>query len=388
MLPRVAFAIFLAAACRVSAQEACTDALPAPPPLLAQPQPVPSSAWLDLRQTTSRNSKTQEAPEWVEALSLLPGELTEGGTASKSVFRIRVTPPSPDYKILFFLPGELTEGGTASKSVFRIRVTPPSPDYKILFFRLYFDDKPNQQPELVAWDETGSHILRSGTLGAGMNLPSSDSLIIPMTGASAIDIEVPGDGKTIRAAYLDWMTSSEVVHPVNVEHRDIIAEPFSVVPALHAPPGDVENFGTVTATLAAEAIQLDARTQQNAVFQFPIEAQPLTALLTFEIANPRIDAPPEVYINGQNIGAVALTLPDLADPGYRGESEPLTTEMHFNYTGWLRAQRSGYRRLRNPSNASPAKVHLGQVGLSSPHRQLNFCDGEAVTLDWECSRRR
>ncbi len=76
----------------------------------------------------------------------------------------------------------------------------------------------------------------------------------------------------------------------------------------------------MTATLAAEAIGLDGPTQQNAVFQFPIEAQPLTALLTFEIANPRIDAPPEVYINGQNIGPVALTLPDLADPGYRGES--------------------------------------------------------------------
>src|SRR5258705_2570264 len=307
MLPRAAFAIFLAAVCRVSAQEACTDALPAPPPLLAQAHAVPSSEWLDLRQTESRNSKTQEAPEWVEALSLLPGELTEGGTASKSVFRIRVTPPSPDYKILFF--------------------------------RLYFDDKPNQQPELVAWDETGSHILRSGTLGAGMNLPSSDSLIIPMTGASAIDIEVPGDGKTIRAAYLDWMTSSEVVHPVNVEHRDIIAEPFSVVPALNEPPGDVENFGTVTATLAAEAIRLDGPTQQNAVFQFPIEAQPLTALLTFEIANPRIDAPPDVYINGQNIGPVALTLPDLGDPGYRGEVEPLSPQMHFHYTGWLRAQK-------------------------------------------------
>jgi hypothetical protein len=304
MLPR-AFAILMAAACRVSAQEALADGLPAPPAMLAQ-APLPSSAWLDLRQTTSRNSKTQEAPAWVEALTLLPGELTEGGTASKSVFRIRVTQPGPDYKILFF--------------------------------RLFFDDKPNLQPELVAWDESGTHILRSGTLGVGMNLPSSDSVIIPMTGASAIDIEVPGDGKTIRAAYLDWMTSSEVVHPVNAEHRDVIPEPFSAVPALRAPPEDIENFGTVTATLAAEAIRLEG-TQQNAVFQFPIEAEPLTALLTFEIANPRIDAPPNVYVNGQNIGPVALSLPDLADPGYRGESEPLTTEMHFNYTGWLRAQK-------------------------------------------------
>src|SRR5215813_3871011 len=288
MLTRAAFAIFLTSVCRVNAQLALPDDLPAPPVMLGQP--LPSSAWLDLRQTRSRNSKTQEAPAWVEALTLLPADPTEGSTASKSVFRIRVTPPGPEYKILFF--------------------------------RLFFDDKPNQQPELVAWDETGTHILRSGTLGAGMNLPSSDSVIIPMTGASAIDIEVPGDGKTIRAAYLDWMTSSEVVHPVNVEHRDIIAEPFSVVPALHAPPEDVENFGTVTATLAAEAIRLDARAQQNAAFQFPIEAEPLTAVLTFEIANPRIDSPP-----------------DLADPGYRGEAEPLTTEMHFNYTGWLRAQK-------------------------------------------------
>src|SRR5215471_16967280 len=232
MLPRAAFAIFLATVCRICAQEALTDALPAPAEATAEP--LPSSAWLDLRQTTSRNSKTQEAPAWVEALTLLPAEPAEGSNASKSVFRIRVTQPGPEYKILFF--------------------------------RLFFDDKPNQQPELVAWDESGTHVLRSGTLGTGMNLPTSDSVIIPMTGASAIDIEVPGDGKTIRAAYLDWMTTSEVVHPVNAEHRDVIPEPFSAVSALHPPPEDVENFGTVTATLASEAIQIDAQTQQSAVF--------------------------------------------------------------------------------------------------------------------------
>src|SRR5262249_35584245 len=276
MLTRAAFAIFLTSVCRVNAQLALPDDLPAPPVMLGQP--YRSGQWRNVRKRRPQNSKTKKAPAWVEALTLLPADPTEGSTASKSVFRIRVTPPGPEYKILFF--------------------------------RLFFDDKPNQQPELVAWDETGTHILRSGTLGAGMNLPSSDSVIIPMTGASAIDIEVPGDGKTIRGAYLDWMTSSEVVHPVNVEHRDIIPEPFSVVPKLHAPPEDVENFGTVTATLAPESIRLDSRTQQNAAFQFPIEAEPLTALLTFEIANPRIDAPPEVYVNGQNIGPVAFTLPD------------------------------------------------------------------------------
>ena len=305
MLVRATFAIFFAAVCRVCAQEALSDALPSPAEITTQP--FPESAWLDLRQNASRNSKTQNTPAWIEALTLLPSEATEGGSTAKSIFRIRVTQPSPDYQVLFF--------------------------------RLFFDDKANQQPELVAWDESGTHILHSGALGVGMNLPSSDSVLIPMTGASAIDIEVPGDGKTIRAAYLDWMTTSQVVHPVNAEHRDVIPEPFSSVPTLHAPPEDVENFGTVTATLSAEPIHIDGETQESAAFQFPIEAQPLTALLTFEIANPTIDAPPEVYLNGQDIGPVSLTLPDLADPGYRGEVEPLTPQMHFHYTGWLRAQK-------------------------------------------------
>ncbi len=258
MLVRVALAIFFAAVCRVGAQEALSEALPSPAEIT--PQPLPESAWLDLRQNAPRNSKTQNAPAWVEALTLLPGEATEGGGTSKSIFRIRVAQPSPDYHVLFF--------------------------------RLFFDDKPNQQPELIAWDESGTHILRSGALGVGMNLPSSDSVLIPMT-----------------------------------------------APALHAPPEDVENFGTVTATLAADPIRIDGETQENAVFQFPIEAQPLTALLTFEIANPAIDAAPEIFVNGQDIGPVSLTLPELADPGYRGEMEPLTTQMRFHYTGWLRAQK-------------------------------------------------
>src|SRR5205823_5343104 len=143
MLVRAAFAIFLAAVCRVCAQEALTDTLPAPPDATAQP--IPDSAWLDLRQTAPQNSKTQDAPAW-------------------------------------------------------------------------------------------------------------------------IDIEVPGDGKSIRAAYLDWMTASEVVHPVNAEHRDVIPEPFSSVPTLHAPPEDVENFGTVMATLATEPIRIDAQPEASAAF--------------------------------------------------------------------------------------------------------------------------
>jgi hypothetical protein len=301
MFLRVAvFALLFGVTSRVCAQEAFGDTLPTS--LVRAGQATPESAWLDLRQNAPQNSKTQNAPEWVEAVTLLPAQST----------------------------GDMT-----SKSVFRIRVAQPSANYQVLLFRLFFDDKPGEQPELVAWDESGTHVLHSGALGSGINLPSSDSVIIPITGALSIDIEVAGDGKTVRAAYLDWMTSSNVVHPRNADHRDVIPEPLFLYRRCIRPPRR-RAPGTVTA-LAAEPIRIGASVQKG-LFSLALD-QPLAALLSFEIANPQVDAAPEIYLNGENIGQASLALPDLADPGYRGEMQSLARQMHFQYTGWLRAQK-------------------------------------------------
>ena len=67
--------------------------------------------------------KIARGARWVEALTLLPGELTEGGGASKSIFRIRVTQPGPDYQDPF-LPIVLrrqSESAAGISSVGRIR---------------------------------------------------------------------------------------------------------------------------------------------------------------------------------------------------------------------------------------------------------------------------
>jgi hypothetical protein len=300
----VALALLIGTTSSVSAQEALPNSLAQS--VETRPGEVITSAWLDFRQNGPANSTVQNAPRWVEAVTMVPTQATESGTA---------------------------------KSVFRVRVAKPGEDYQVLFFRLFFEDKPDARPELVAWDESGTKVLRSGELGSGINLPSSDSVMIPMNGISTIDIEVPGDGKTVRGAYLDWMTSSEVVHPLNADRRDVIPEPFSSMPPLHSPEQDTEQFGTVSATLAADTIRIGPSMQQGAVFQFGIESQPLLALLTFEVASPRIDAPPAIYMNGEDIGPASLVLPELADPGFRGEMESLVKQMHFQYTGWLRAQK-------------------------------------------------
>jgi hypothetical protein len=264
------------------------------------------SAWLDLRQLPAANSKPQASPDWVEAISIVPSDKVPG---------------------------------VPEKTIFRIRLNRPSQESQVLFFRLFFDDNPGQQPQLTAWDESGTVVVQSGPLGAGIGLPTSESVMVPMVGVSTIDVEVPGDAKTIRGAYLDWMASAEVLHPISAEHRDLIPEPFSAMPPLHAATQDTERFGTVTASLADETIRIGASVSQGAAFQFGLESQPLMALLTFEVASPNIASPPEVFVNGESIGAVTVTLPDLADPAYRGETASLLRGMRFQYTGWLRAQK-------------------------------------------------
>src|SRR5437764_596893 len=184
MLSRViAFFVALAAVSPIYAQEVFVNGL----------QKIPSngtggdveSAWLDLRQTPVANSKPQAAPDWVESVMIVPAEV---------------------------------QAGIPLSTIFRIRLGHPRSDFQVLFFRLFFDDNPEQKPHLVAWDESGSLVLQSAPLGLGVNLPTSESVMVPMVGVSTIDIEVPGDGKTIRGAYLDWMTSAEVLQPMKFQY--------------------------------------------------------------------------------------------------------------------------------------------------------------------------
>jgi hypothetical protein len=305
LLRALAFAALVLAAAPVRGQEAVAHGLPRRAGATAKQVPT-HSAWLDLRQTPATNSTPQTAPHWVEAVTLVPVAPKADGVA---------------------------------KTIFRIRVSRPRPELQLLLFRLFFEDKPQQRPSIIAWDESGSQVLRSRELGAGIDLATSDTVMLPMLGVSCIDVEVPGDGKTVRGVYMDWMASRSVAHPLAAGPRDVIPEPFAATAPLHAPDTDSETFGTVTATLAPETIRIGASISQGAAFQFPIESRPLMALLTFEVSSARIDSPPEVFVNGESLGPVSIALTDLADPGYQGETQRLIDGMRFHYTGWLRAQK-------------------------------------------------
>ena len=130
-----------------------------------------------------------------------------------------------------------------------------------------------------------------------------------------------------------------MVHPPSAGSQDVVPEPFAATLALHPPAQDSEEFGTVTASLSADLIRIGSTSSEAVVFEFGLESQPLLALVTFEIASPRIDSPPEVIANGENVGPASLVMPGLADPGYRGEMHAIVSQMQFQYTGWLRAQK-------------------------------------------------
>jgi hypothetical protein len=307
-------------------------------PAFAITTPVSGNAWIDLRQN-AKPGAVQSVPKWVEAVTFI----------------------SPDAQT------------NTAPSVFRIRLAKPSGRASVLFFRLFFNDQTSARPEIVAWDESGSQLLRSGPLGTGIDLESSESVMIPMHGITTIDVEVPGDGNSVRGAYLEWMSSSEMAHPPSAGSQDVIPEPFAATLALHAPAQDSEEFGTVTALLSADSIRIASTSSEAAVFEFGLESQPLLALITFEIASPRIDSPPEVIANGENVGPASLVLPGLADPGYRGEMRNIVSQMQFQYTGWIRAQRivpvsalhAGTNNITiiNGPNAAGAVIRATQIQL-------------------------
>src|SRR5438094_5936264 len=301
--------------------------------------PVSGSAWIDLRQN-AKPGAVQNAPYWVEAVTFIPAG-TQADAAVPSVFRIRLARP----------------GGRAT----------------VLFFRLFFNDQTSARPAIVAWDESGSQLLRSGPLGAGIDLESSESVMIPMHGITTIDVEVPGNGTSVRGAYLEWMGRSEVVNASGVGSQDAVPQPFAATLPLHAPAQDAEEFGTVTAPLSTDLIRIGSTSSESATFEFGLESQPLVALITFEIAGPRIDSPPEVIANGENVGPASLVMPGLGDPGYRGEMHAIVSQMQFQYTGWLRAQkivpvsalRTGTNNITiiNGPNAAGAVIRATQIQL-------------------------
>lgn len=261
------------------------------------------TAWVDLRNT---RSDSQTVPSWVEGIEYRGSRQTAAG----------------------------------ARSVFRIRLSRPAAATDDLQIRLLFDDRPaSYGPEVTAWDELGAEVIRSGPLGQGLDLPSSDTVTFPMEGVNYLEIEAPADGSSVRGVFLTWLTKTEIRQAADFASGETIRQPFHILAPRRASKDDAYLFGVVTATLQTEPLTLKAPAANATTLQFDLESQPLVAVLTYEALGVTIDAPPDVAVNGHSLGACAFSLPDLADPAFQGLARTLDPQMAFRYTGWVRGQK-------------------------------------------------
>lgn len=268
-------------------------------------QPAPFSAWLDFNVLGRANSTAPALPIWFESCQsdTHPATLT--------------SPP---------------------KTVFRFRLRRMPSLHRDVLLRLYFDDLPDMHPIVTAWTETGRERFRSTPLGTGIGLPSQESVIIPVDDTDYIDVEIPGDGTNVRGAFVTSLKTAETRQPYDFNALPLLNDPFGKLPELKLPTDDLRIYGRVRAAIDNQIMRLDPRGDNSGEWTFELSAQPLAAVFSFEILNADLTAPPLVSVNGGAAVAASIHWPDLADPGYRGESRALEPGMRFQYTGWLRAQ--------------------------------------------------
>ncbi len=263
-------------------------------------QPTPFTTWLDFRALTDASARKAGLPIWVESVQRV------SGVSGNSIYRIR-------FRHLAGLGDDLQ-------------------------LRLFFHDLPNAGPSITGWTETGSQPFVAGPLGQGLGVETSETLVVPAGALDYLDVDVPGDGKTVRGAFITALRRESVWHALDFAAPENLVDPFGAPGRTATSEDDKLLYGRVRATLDAEPLTLDPARGTDAAYEFSLDTPPLLAAVTFEILGASPTALPQAFINGQPLGTASITFPDLADPGFRGASHPLEKGLRFRYTGWLRAQ--------------------------------------------------
>lgn len=312
--------------------------------------PTPFSVWLDLAALARPTPPRIGLPIWLESVE------------------VQRFPAKAD---------------RAEQTSFRLRFRPVGELNREIQLRVFFDDKPEARPKVTGWSETGALRYSSPVLGAGLNLPTSAVLTIPVKGINYLDITVAGRGSSIRGAFVSSLTTTEQRIARDFVSPQETVDAFGNVPVI--PPGrdDSYLYGRVRAALEAGPVKLEpGPVAGETVYDIQLESAPLMAVLTFEILNAEIAFPPEIIVNSRRMGPVSLHLPDLADPAFRGDVRPAEGAMRFHYTGWLRCHKlipggmlkAGLNRISFGLNNTlrPVAVRSVELQLKYPWQNLDY----------------
>lgn len=260
-------------------------------------QPVPFSVWLDFNELAG-GSKPPALPIWMESFEEVPVE----GTNS--------APP---------------------KTVFRVRIRQMPSLHSEVLVRVFFDDVPDLHPVISTWSETGIEAFRSPALGTGTGLPTSESVVVPLKGADYIDLDFPGDGTSSRGAFISSLKTTQIQQAQDFVTNQFL-DPFGKSAPLLLDVEDSKLLGRIKAPLDSSDMRLTPK-NPSGLWEFELMAQTGFAMLTFEVLNADIAAPPIVGVNDAPVQFASVAWPDIADPGFRTGRDGRT-----QYTGWLRGQ--------------------------------------------------
>jgi hypothetical protein len=209
-----------------------------------------------------------------------------------------------------------------------------------VLLRVFFDDVKGLSPTVVGKAANGRALFLHGPFGSGLDLPSSETISVPMAGVDFLEIEAPGDGRNVRGAFVSTLKQTDAWHALDFAPESRLLDPFQKSPAPQPAADDLHLYGRVRATIDPGVLKLAPQSAPTGTWEFELGALPLLTVVTFEILNVDALAGPELLVNGQSFGAVSVHLPDLADPGYEGISRARDPEVRFRYTGWLRCQKA------------------------------------------------
>lgn len=305
-------------------------------------QPTPFSVWLDFKALASPHPPKVSLPIWLESLQ---SDAVEG------------------------------PGGQIARTTFRLRFRSLGALNRDLLLRILFDDVKGRSPVVTGWTETGTQIFEHGPFGAGLNLPTSASLALPMVGVSYIDIAVAGDGGNVRGSFLSSLRRGESLYALDFAAPADVNDAFDNLPSITPPADDSLLLGRVRATIDPGITAFTPRETVRQTWEFELAAAPLVAVLSFEILNADPLSPLDVVVNGQLVGPAAMRAPDLADPGYQGVYRPLDRGVRFRYAGWLQCQKAisgaalqqGVNKieLRLPGESGPVAVRSLELQLKT-----------------------
>lgn len=271
--------------------------------------------------------------------------------------------------------------GTAAATTFRLRIDQLDDHARDLLLRIFFDDSREDAITVTGWTDAGVEKFARGPFGAGLNLPTSETLIVPIKGVDFIEIETRGDGSNIRGAFVTWLDKAETRHALDFAPPAPLADPFDAAPSQFPPLDDLFLGGRIRATIDPGLAKLTPREAPSETWEFDLTTPPFLAILSFEILNADPLAPLEVFVNEKPLGTATMRAPDLADPAYQGVVRPVDRGVQFRYAGWLPCQKAipgaalkaGTNKitLHLPSTSGPVAVRSLELQLKMQWQSLD-----------------